>query len=509
MVYRPIKVVVVTLLLASGVVTSVSADGDPAVSSVVGDFVALTSPSPTADSELLGVDADRPIPVPEDAVQPIVDDPELDGGLGPDEKLPFVSMNRPDGPAARGYAAQFGISAEEASDIIALQARINSELPGLAASLDGEYVGAEFVHPSDSVSGWLETKIYVSEGSADDAQRVDSLTGASHFVPAANSAAAGELAVEAAGRSAMAASPGAEIDVTLDIETGIVSVEVTASEGGGPDSVCTPSSNKTKGKLDGGRSFQVKDGSGSANCASKLGSTLGFSGYFNGKQGAVTASHCVDQWGPDIFYLENHFRYSTHVDWWIEAQCQNSCNSGGGFSWAALRPYVAYPMLSNDTAFLREKYSGTQPSDNIYISNVGFFNIWGFESGSIFPSSGTVLCQSAGKFSDQEGEQCGLANDWVDWSCCNFVSTTQNFTEVDYFAGQGGGHGSSGGPWYRYYNSTNVIGMGTHSSSNGSGTRGYYMRVDKIYDAFNDTQSSDIYLYCDNGGGIHTCGLFY
>ncbi|HDL41788.1 MAG TPA: hypothetical protein ENG98_02080 [Actinobacteria bacterium] len=466
-----------------------------AIGAVLATGLATAAPRAVGDSS-----GEQEAPVAEDAIQPSYDNREMDGGLGPEEKLPFIDMSRPDGPAAQGYAAAHSISPEAASDVIRWQSEVIKDLKKLAPQLGDRYAGSTFLHPDDSESGLAEVLVYVYEPSEQDEIAVESMSGVSQLVPSAVTNSEALALEELAASVAREANPDSDVDVEVDFESGDVAITVYDSLGGQLDLVCSPSSTKTGGKLDGGRGFLIKWGSDS--CV-KHACTLGFSGYFNSKQGALTAAHCVDSYwtgSSQISYKSNQYITSGDSDWWIEAQCHNSCNPGGGFEWAALRPYYADWGPDDDVAFVREKYASTQPSDNIYVADVGFYNVYGFESGNIFPPTNTVLCQSASKFAVNPGESCGEVSDWIDYSCCNWVSTTQNWTEVDYYSGQFGGGGSSGGPWYRYFNSSNVIGMGTHSSSNTTQTRGYYERVDKAFDAI-----PGLKLYCDYGYGIVKC----
>lgn len=110
------------------------------------------------------------------------------------------------------------------------------------------------------------------------------------------------------------------------------------------------------------------------------------------------------------------------------------------------------------------------------------------------------MCQSAGwRTSAGAGEYCGSVTDWVDWS--PYPSTTQHFTEVATDALDM--HGSSGGPWYREWSGSQIVGMGIMSAMNNPWNRRYYERVDPGLAALQNAASA--YLYCDAGYGKTLC----
>lgn len=246
--------------------------------------------------------------------------------------------------------------------------------------------------------------------------------------------------------------------------------------------------------------FQTKNES--TDCT-KRGCTLGFSATFNGKQGSITASHCIDE-SKGIAYTSAGFISAGDSDWWSEAQCNNACSgqSGGNvFAWAALRPYYRNGKPDHDLGFVREKYASTETSFQIYANGDGWYNVWGLESDSSFPALGTTVCHSSGKFTAAgPGEYCGEVTDWVDFASSG--STTQNWTEVDPFQTNNQA-GASGGPWYRSYSGSSVVGMGIHTASTADNTRNTYERIQPVRDAL--AGEASVTIYCNRGSGQVAC----
>jgi len=453
--------------------------------------VLIGSPSavatPIADEE----------PVPEDAIQQPFDAPaESIRPIG-EENLGYVSFSRPDGAAARGYARKHGVSPERASEILDWQANVNSDLPSIAEELGPRYAGAKF---SDTDEG-PSVLVYVYRPDSSDELLVGDLPGDARLVPSVDDAPGLERRLSAAMAAAQAFDPAHRVGGTIDPATGEIALKVRE---GSDSTACTPSSTETGGQLDGGRSFRVKKES--ANCGQR-GCTLGFSAYFNGRQGSVTASHCVDE-GFGLSYSSSGFMYSSSSDWdwWIEAQCQNPCNghSGGNqYAWAALRPYYRDSKPDDDFAFVREKYGSTAPSSDIYAVGVGFMNIWGRQTESSFPALNTVVCHSGGKdTASGPGEYCGEVTDWIDYASNG--SSTQYWTEAEMYE-HVDTSGSSGGPWYRGFSGNSVIAMGIMTAHTNDHVYNTYERIGPVVSGLAGHSSTSTYLYCDQGYGLMAC----
>ena len=126
---------------------------------------------------------------------------------------------------------------------------------------------------------------------------------------------------------------------------------------------------------------------------------------------------------------------------------------------------------------------------------------FGASSDSSFPALGPTVCHSSGKFTAAgPGEYCGEVTDWVDFASSG--STTQNWTEVDPFQTNNQA-GASGGPWYRSYSGSSVVGMGIHTASTADNTRNTYERIQPVRDAL--AGEASVTIYCNRGSGQVAC----
>ncbi|MCP4968748.1 MAG: hypothetical protein GY926_26410 [bacterium] len=453
--------------------------------------------------------------VPADAIQPLDD---FTGNLLPlgDEKLPMLDMARPDGPAAKGYAEKHGVSLERASELIDWQATVRDELRSIATAAGDRYVKARIIHPDENKDdpGEPAIEVFIFEPTKEETAAIARLGADVSLEPAFADLKTIHETVDSVRVTARAEFSDEFVEVSVDPGTGDITIE--ASPPGHSDADCVPMSTQTGGQLDGGRTFRVKDEN--INCGQKV-CTLGFSAYLAGKQGALTAAHCVNN-TKGINYGSSTGNdgmiYSGDAEWWIEAQCQNWCNgkASGGFSWASLRPWWVDSYPDDDLGFVRERYGSTQPSGRVYVSNVGFYNIIGFYDDSSGELEGEVVCHSAGRGTQGigQGEHCGEVEAHYSYAPHGWFGTSTNrWTRVDPYE-NGDAGGASGGPWYIHIpNSNNVVGLGIHTTSNWNDTKRYYERIDPAVATMRGAQGSgtSAYMFCAYGVSVQYCSATY
>jgi hypothetical protein len=464
---------------------------------------ALSAILGNGSASAVGADASAVIeaPVPEDAIQTPFDAPSEPVRPPGDEDLGPIDFNRPDGPAAQGYAKKHGVSSSEASKILAWEADVNRQLPDLARDMGDRYAGAELV---DLPSGAAVVRVFVFQPTQDDSRLVAGLPGESELVASVDTASGLEARLSAAMADAQRNYPADQrVGGTIDPATGNVILKVRS---GSPATICQPSSNETGGQLDGGRGLATKKSpcNGSALC------TIGFSSYFHSKQGTLTAAHCVNE-TIGIVYNSSGWINSAYYDWWMEAKCQSPCNGQADqFSYAALRPYYRDSKPDDDFAFVREKYASTAPTSQLYVAGTGWYTVYGLEDDDNgFPMLGTTVCHAGGRYTVAgPGEYCGEVTDWVDWASAG--STTQRWTEVENYEVADVG-GSSGGPAYRAYSYNNVLGMGLMSDQTDDGADAYhfitYERIEPVLDGMAAVTTG--FVYCNRGYGLVACSVTY
>lgn len=101
-----------------------------------------------------------------------------EGTIVEDDPGPMLDFARPDGAAATGYAANHGVTPEQASEIIRWQAEVNQSLGGLAAGWGDRFVDARFLGPDETDSGRAELVVLLVDPTPDDADSVQHLDGA-------------------------------------------------------------------------------------------------------------------------------------------------------------------------------------------------------------------------------------------------------------------------------------------------------------------------------------------
>lgn len=137
---------------------------------------------------------------------------------------PLVDMARLDGPAVQGYARKYGVTPEQAAEIIKWQAAVNEQL-GLVISIAGpRYAGARFLPPEEN-DGEAVVEIYIADPTEEDVAAVARLDGA-RLVEAIG----GMEEIERIAAEAVAIEqekyPGARVSAKVDPASGEVEIFV-------------------------------------------------------------------------------------------------------------------------------------------------------------------------------------------------------------------------------------------------------------------------------------------
>lgn len=455
--------------------------------------------------------------VPDDYVGPVLDEPGRVEVL--EEGFVQLDWFDPKGEPVVQYAAEFGVDAPTAVDLLRWQSDLANYLEELRSL--SSYAYEQIVNPTPGSLGGLD--VYLKEPSLSDAAFVDAIPsppgGANRLRPSKlTKAEAKALVVAEKQRLASALGPDEYVLVDIDWAAGTVTgriaerPEVTLTANG-----CAMST-QTGGFLQGGRAVTMVDPN-SCTAPEGVACTSAFAVYFNGKQGILTAGHCLVDAYTGAFGVPQGQHFVSDTVEGLEVRCINPCSSTlkGYFNdiatsrysrsraYASLRPYYNdWDPDWDDYAVWRERYASSTPSGRIYVIPGGPNTIGGFSSGfysinsyakdSAFPGFWTWVCQAAKEASENgQGLYCGkLVFNPTSW----IMTSSGRSVGVDYSdrAGLGPGGGSSGGPWF-YDN----IGLGVaHGRISVNGVDyGVFERIEPIFNQLKAVSSTSK-LYCES-----------
>lgn len=208
-------------VLALVILVFVAACGSRAVPEANSGTVATTTTLPASDSQISTTSST--VVTSGAADEPSIEDP-LDS--------PALDMARIDGPAVRGYAAQHGVTPEQARAIIIWQAEVTAQLDQVVTTAGARYAGARFLPPENN-DGEAIVAIYIADPTHDDYAAVAQLDGAILVEAVAGMDQLDDMVADAR-EQAQAENPNTHVSVIIDPATGEVenSLEPIASSDG-------------------------------------------------------------------------------------------------------------------------------------------------------------------------------------------------------------------------------------------------------------------------------------
>jgi len=365
-------------------------------------------------------------------------------------------------------AETHGVSVEEALHIANWMTAAEHAVVKVRKSFPATFAGSEFVHES----GAVQLKLWVTGDGRDELALLEQTVPEASFATVSRrNAPLSELTMERTVSSLAAAETGSQTWGSLDFKTGRFKPSDQPSLSEDSNNACI---HGTGGWLEGGRLMRIAtstqshyDVSDGCTPASSW-CTTGFTAYMGGKQGILTAGHCIDDFS--VGYRNITAMYANGTELFV-----------------SLRVHAWDSPPSDDVGFVREVYASADPRGRIYLDQTnGWRNIT-----SLLPYPAplnSIRCIKSASPADlgtppdhRKGYRCGFVSESN--FCRNLIYC--RYTEVtnsgwnDFPRG-----GSSGGPWF-----TSGSAAGIHSYS-GNDTAVYY-RLDWARNAL-----SGLYIYC-------------
>ena len=384
------------------------------------------------------------------------------GALAPADRLTTNSEE------VKLLAEHHGVSAEQALDIANWMNDAEHAVMTVRSEFPDTFAGSEFVHDS----GDVRLDLWVTgDGSRELTSLEDALPRAPFAAVTRKSAPMSEKAMQDSAELLAAAEIGDKSWGSLDFKTGRFkpSDQPRLSEDSHND--CT---HGTGGGLEGGRLMRIAKSSQSHYDVSdgctpaSISCTTGFTAYMGGKQGILSAGHCLDDWSVGHRNVTEMYANGTEL-------------------FVSLRVHAWDAPPDDDAGFAREVYGSANPRGRLYLDqNNGWRNIT-----SLLPYPAPV--NSVRCIKSASPNDLGTPPNHAQGYRCGFVSESNfcraliycRYTEVTNLGWNDFPRsGSSGGPWF-----SGGSAAGIHSYS-GNDTAVYY-RLDWARNAL-----PGLHIYC-------------
>jgi hypothetical protein len=133
-----------------------------------------------------------------------------------------LDMARIDGPAVQGYAAEHGVTPEQAQAIIIWQAEVTAQLDDVASTAGFRYAGASFLPPEEN-DGKAIVAIYIADPTEEDYAAVAKIDGATLVKAVAGMDELNQMVADAVA-AAQAEHPDTHVDAVIDPATGDIEI---------------------------------------------------------------------------------------------------------------------------------------------------------------------------------------------------------------------------------------------------------------------------------------------
>ncbi len=352
-------------------------------------------------------------------------------------------------------AERHGVESKEALEIANWMMAAELAVMDVRRAHPDSFAGSEFIHDSGSI----HLDIWVTgDGEAEISTLTAELPKAGPGTVGVKTAPMSEAALLSLAESGQLRSGGSEYGA-LDFRTGTyVAADPEIATTFELDDACTGG---TGGWLEGGRLLRLAtsteshyDKSDGCRPATSF-CTAGFTARLNGKQGILTAGHCID-------------------DFPLGHRNVTEMYANGEELFVSLRSYLWDGPADDDAGFVNEVYGSAEPRGRIYLTPThGWRNITHLLPDA--PPDGATRCIKSAAPDDlgtppnhHNGYKCGSVSEgnFCRWSWgipwCRYTEVT-NSSWNDFPEG-----GSSGGPWFY-----GGAAAGVHSFS-GTDTAVYY-----------------------------------